>query len=150
MRTCFALLLGAGALLAAAPAAAADHQVRMLSSSPNGAMVFQPALIRVAPGDTVTFVPTHPTHNAESIPGIMPAGAAAFRGRMNQPIRVSFDRAGVYGYKCAPHVGMGMVGLVVVGNGGANLAAARQASLPGRARQVMTNLLNQAGRIASR
>lgn len=150
MRTCLVLLFGSAALAAAAPAAAADHQVRMLSSSLNGSMVFQPALIRVAPGDTVTFVPTHPTHNAESISGMMPAGATPFRGRMNQPVQVRFDRPGVYGYKCAPHLGMGMVGLVVVGNGGSNLAAARQASLPGRARQVMTNLLNQAARLASR
>src|SRR5688572_7161513 len=143
MRTPLLFLVGAAALLAAGPAAAANHEVRMLSSSPNGAMVFQPALVRVAPGDTVTFVPTHPTHNAETIPGIVPAGAAAFRGRMNQPVRVTFDRAGVYGFKCAPHFGMGMVGLVVVGNGSSNLAAARQASLPGRARQVMGNLLSQ-------
>ena len=150
MRSPLFFLVGAAALLAASPAVAANHEVRMLSSSPTGAMVFQPALVRVAPGDTVTFVPTHPTHNAESIPGMLPAGATAFRGRMNQPVRVTFDRAGVYGFKCAPHAGMGMVGLVVVGNGGSNLAAARQASLPGRARQVMGNLLNQAGRVASR
>jgi len=150
MRIPFAFLIGSAALLAASPALAADHQVRMLSSSPNGSMVFQPALIRVAPGDTVTFVPTHPTHNAESIPGMLPAGATVFRGRMNQPVRVTFDRAGIYGYKCAPHLGMGMVGLVVVGNGGTNLAAAQQVTLPGRARQVMGNLLTQASRLASR
>ena len=27
-----------------------------------------------------------------------------------------FDQAGIYGVKCAPHVGMGMVALVVVGD----------------------------------
>lgn len=146
MRKLVFLSIGSAALLAASPAFAADHVVRMLSSGPNGAMVFQPALTRVAPGDTVTFVPTHPTHNAESIAGMIPAGATAFKGRMNQPIRVTFSKAGVYGYKCAPHYGMGMVGVVVVGNGAANLAQARQASHPGRARQVMGTLLAQSGR----
>ena len=150
MRTALAFVLGSAALLAASPALAANHRVQMLTTSANGSMVFQPAIIRVAPGDTVTFVPTQPTHNAESIPGMLPAGAATFRGRMNQPVTVTFDRPGVYGYKCAPHLGMGMVGLVVVGNGGSNLAAARNVSLPGRARQVMGNLLNQASRFASR
>ena len=150
MRKALAFLIGSAALLGASPALAANHRVQMLTTSANGSMVFQPAIIRVAPGDTVTFVPTQPTHNAESIPGIMPAGATAFRGRINQPVTVTFDRAGVYGYKCAPHLGMGMVGLVVVGNGGTNLAAARAVSLPGRARQVMGNLLNQAARFASR
>ena len=146
MRTPFYLLIAAAAVLTASPSLAANHTVRMLNRGTGGAMVFEPALIRVAPGDTVTFVPSNPSHNAEIIPGMLPAGATPFRGAMNRPIQVRFDRAGVYGYKCMPHYGMGMVGVVVVGNAGANLAAARQASHPGRARQVMGNLLAQAGR----
>ena len=140
MRKSLFLLAGMAAMAWTGPALARDHVVRMLTSSPNGSMVFEPSVIRVAPGDRVTFVPTHPTHNAESIPGMMPAGATAFRGRMNQPVTVTFSRAGVYGYKCAPHYGMGMVGVVIVGNPG-NLAAARQISHPGRARQIMQRLL---------
>ena len=146
MRMRFKILIAAAAMMAASPSLAANHTVRMLSSGPSGAMVFSPSLIRVAPGDTVTFVPTHPTHNAESIAGMVPAGATPFRGAMSRPVTVTFTRAGVYGYKCTPHFGMGMVGVVVVGNNPSNLAAARQAALPGRARQVMGNLLAQAGR----
>ena len=141
MRKTLILVAGFAAMIAAGPAFARNHEVRMLSSSPAGSMVFQPAVIRIAPGDSVTFVPTQPSHNAESIPGMMPAGATAFRGRINQPITVTFSRAGVYGYKCAPHLAMGMVGVVVVGNP-TNLAQARQVSLPGRARQVMQRLLS--------
>ena len=140
MRKSVFLIAGAAALMWTSPALARDHEVRMLSSSPAGAMVFAPGVIRVAPGDRVIFVPTHPTHNAESIPGMMPAGATAFRGRMNQPVTVTFTKPGVYGYKCAPHYGMGMVGVVIVGNP-TNIAAARQVSHPGRARQVMQRLL---------
>ena len=44
------LALGGLALVAAAPASAADHKVQMLTKG--GAMVFQPALVKVAPGDT--------------------------------------------------------------------------------------------------
>jgi len=146
MRTPLYLVLGAAALAAASPSFAANHTVRMLNRGAAGAMVFEPALVRVAPGDTVTFVPSNPSHNAESIAGMTPTGAQPFRGAMNRPTTVRFDRAGVYGYKCMPHYGMGMVGVVVVGNGAANLPAARQVSHPGRARQVMTNLLGQVGR----
>ena len=53
MRKLAFLSIGTVALLAATPSFAADHVVRMLSSGPSGAMVFQPALTRVAPGDTV-------------------------------------------------------------------------------------------------
>ncbi len=152
MRTSLLVVLGSLAVAAAGPAFAADHVVRMLNNGPGGAMVFSPSVLRVAPGDRVTFVPTDRSHNAESIPGMLPAGAAPFRGAINQPITVTFSRPGVYGYKCLPHYGMGMVGVVIVGNPAANIAAARQVGHPGRARQVMTGLLNQAAapRTASR
>lgn len=137
------LLVGAVAAIAmASPAMAADHVVHMLNKGKAGMMVFEPALLKVAPGDTVTFVPTDKSHNAESIAGMIPAGAQAFKGKMNQPVKVTFSKPGLYGYKCLPHYGMGMVGVVVVGNAG-NVAAAQQVSHPGKAKQVFTGLLNQ-------
>ena len=54
-------------------------------------MVFEPALSKVAVGDTVTFIPTDKGHNAETIPGMMPEGAKAFKGKINQEIAVTFD-----------------------------------------------------------
>ena len=144
MRTSFILLGGMALAAMTAPAGAANHQVQMLSKG--GAMVYSPAVVKVAPGDTVTFVPTHPTHNAESITGMLPPGAKPFKGAMNKPVTVKFDQAGVYGYKCLPHYGMGMVGVVVVGKAAPNLAAAQQVSHPGRAKQVMQGLLAQGAR----
>ena len=132
-----------GAAMLATPAAAADHVVKMLNKGKAGMMVFEPALVKVAPGDTVTFVPTDKSHNAESIAGMLPAGAAPFKGKMNQPIKVIFAKPGVYGYKCLPHYGMGMVGVVVVGNPNANLAAAQAVGHPGKAKQVFGGLLTQ-------
>lgn len=138
------LIAGAAAAVAlASPAAAADHVVKMLNKGKAGMMVFEPALVKVAPGDTVTFVPTDKSHNAESIAGMVPAGASAFKGKMNQPVTVTFSKPGVYGYKCMPHYGMGMVGVVVVGNPSANLAAAQKVGHPGKAKQVFGSLLNQ-------
>ena len=75
----FTLFAGAAAAIAlASPASAADHVVKMLNKGKAGMMVFEPALVKVKPGDTVTFVPTDKSHNAESIAGMMPAGAVAF------------------------------------------------------------------------
>ncbi|MEO7504264.1 MAG: pseudoazurin [Sphingomicrobium sp.] len=143
---------GAVAVLAiAGPAAAADHVVKMLNQGKAGMMVFEPALVKIAPGDTVTFQPIDKIHNAESIPGMVPAGAQAFKGRMGQPLTVKLSKPGLYGYKCLPHYGMGMVGVIVVGNSSANFAAAQAVGHPGRAKQVMTSLLNQSQtRTASR
>ena len=136
------LLAGTVAALAiASPAAAKDHQVKMLNQGARGAMVFEPALIKVAPGDTVTFVATDKGHNAEIISGMIPAGAAPFKGKMNQNLTVKFSKPGVYGYKCLPHYGMGMVGAVIVGNPGANAAQAKSVSHPGKAKQVFAQLI---------
>ena len=137
-------LLVAGAMIAlaaASPAAAKDVQVKMLNKGANGAMVFEPALVRIAPGDTVTFVATDKGHNAEIISSMMPAGAAPFKGKMNQTFTVKFSKPGVYGYKCLPHYGMGMVGAVMVGNPAANAAQAKAASHPGKAKTVFAGIL---------
>ncbi len=50
----------AAVLLLSAPAlsVAADFEVKMLNKGAEGAMVFEPAGLKVAPGDTVTFTPT--------------------------------------------------------------------------------------------
>ncbi|MEX0758044.1 MAG: pseudoazurin, partial [Tistlia sp.] len=126
-----ALLLGLTAGTGAA--FAADHEVQMLNRGEAGMMVFEPAYLEVAPGDTVTFVPTDASHNAETIDGMLPAGAEAFVGKMNKAVTVTFETEGVYGYKCKPHLPMGMVGVVVVGDPAANLAEAGEAKLPGKA-----------------
>src|SRR3546814_19312979 len=87
-------------------------------------MVFEPAYLQVEPGDTVTFEPTNKGHNAETIPGMVPDGAEAFKGKFSQAISVTFATEGVYGYKSLPHYALGMVGVVVVGDPAANIEAA--------------------------
>jgi pseudoazurin len=132
------------ALVGAAPAPAPRQwQVQMLNKGPDGQlMVFSPAKLAIAPGDSVKFVATDKGHNAESIAGMIPAGATPFKGAINQEIVVKFDRAGMYGYKCLPHLGLGMVGVIQVGNA-ANRAQlqAEAAKLPGIGKKRMTALL---------
>jgi pseudoazurin len=142
------LAIGAGTLLAAlalaaSPAAAKEHQVKMLNKGSDGSlMVFEPAFIRIAPGDTVKFLATQKGHNAESVAGMAPAGGTTFKGKINEEIVVRFNKPGVYGYKCLPHTGMGMVGVVQVGAAGnkAQAAAAAQ-KLPGMGKKRMNDLL---------
>lgn len=139
-RVILMLAAAAAAIGAASPAAAAEHIVKMLNKGTTGPMAFEPALVKIAPGDTVRFVPTDKSHNAETIPGMLPAGATAFKGKINQELKVTLTKPGVYGVKCLPHYGMGMVGLIVVGKPDSNLAAAQKVSHPGRAKQVMASL----------
>ena len=129
------------ALAVANPAAAKDYQVKMLNKGNGRTMVFSPEVVKIAPGDTVTFIATDKGHNAEIISTMMPAGAAPFKGKMNQNLTVKFTKPGVYGYKCLPHYGMGMVGVVYVGNSPTNLDQAKAVGHPGKAKQVFASIL---------
>jgi pseudoazurin len=74
---------------------------------------------------------------------MLPEGAQPFAGKMNQEITVTFDVPGLYGYQCKPHLGMGMVGLIQVGDDASNAAAieAATAALPGKAKRRLADLL---------
>ena len=135
-----ALLAGA-----ASPAFAANHEVQMLNKGADGAMVFEPAQVQVAPGDTVTFIPTDKSHNAETIKEILPEGAEPFKGKINDEIVVTFTEPGAYGVKCLPHLGMGMVALVVVGDAPPNLDQAKDAKLPKKARDRLDAAIAELG-----
>ncbi|SMC73627.1 pseudoazurin [Rhizobium sp. RU36D] len=138
MKSLIAKLVAAAVVTAVLPALAqaADFEVHMLNKGAQGAMVFEPAGLKIAPGDTVTFVPTDKSHNAESIKGMIPDGAAEFKGKMSESIKVTFDVPGLYGVKCSPHVGMGMVAAILVGDApAANQAAFDAEKLPKKARE---------------
>ena len=129
-----------GAVMAMAGGAnAAEVEVKMLNKGTEGLMVFEPALVKVAPGDTVKFVSTDKGHNAESIKGMLPDGGVTFIGKMGEDVAVKFDQAGIYGVKCAPHYGMGMVAMVVVGTPG-NEEQAKAVPQVGKAKQVFAAL----------
>ena len=134
----------AGVMLGALSAGAAEHEVKMLNKGAEGAMVFEPSLLTIAPGDTVRFLATDKGHNVLSIEGMAPNGAAPFSGKMNQDITVTFDKPGVYGFECKPHYGMGMVGLVVVGDP-VNLTEAKAVPQKGKAKKRFEQLLETVG-----
>ena len=102
-------------VVAANFAVAAEHTVEMKNKGEGGIMVFEPVVLHVAVGDTVTFVPTDAGHNSETVDGLMPEGATPWKGGNGQSITVTVDKEGVYVYKCLPHSVMAMVGVIVAG-----------------------------------
>jgi pseudoazurin len=130
-------------VLAGDAARAAEVKVKLLNKGSDGAMmVFEPALVKIAPGDTVKFVSTDKGHNAETIKGMLPEGAAPFQGKNGEDVSVKFDQEGVYGMKCLPHYGMGMVAMVVVG-APTNLDQAKAVPQVGKAKQVFATLFDK-------
>ena len=140
--TAFALT---GSLAWAGTAAAETHQVQMLTKGPTGEMhVFEPAFLKVQPGDTVTFVPGDKGgHNSEIIKDAIPDGAEGWKGKINKEVSVTLTQPGLYAFKCLPHLPLGMVGLIQVGEEAPNLDAVMAAKLPPKAKERMNAYLGQ-------
>jgi plastocyanin len=82
----------------------------------------QPATVTVKAGEAVTWVnnagfPHNIVFDEDAVPDGVNAEAISREDYLNAPgetFKVTFDKAGTYGYYCEPHQGAGMVGKVVV------------------------------------
>lgn len=102
------------ALLCAGGVEAVEHEIRMVTTGA-GEMRLEPDFVQAEPGDTIRFRPVDPTHNAETIRGMIPDGADPFKGGISEDLSVTLTQEGVYGIVCKSHYAVGMVMLVVVG-----------------------------------
>lgn len=116
--TAFAL---ASTFLNAAPAHAADYEVKMGSDA--GLLVFQPADLTIQSGDTVTWVnnklaPHNVIFDASSTPGGKEVADKLSHDQLTfaagESYSSTFTEPGTYSYFCAPHRGAGMVGKITV------------------------------------
>ena len=110
------LIAASLAALLLAPAAFAENfEVKMLNKGTEGAMVFEPAFVKAAVGDTVTFIATDKGHNVEGIDDMLPEGVEGFKSKMGEEYVLTLTAEGLYGVKCTPHYTMGMVALILAG-----------------------------------
>lgn len=140
-------LTGVAMFVASAPALADEHVISMKNQGADGAMVFEPAYVSAKVGDTVRFVPTDKSHNAAPIDGMIPSGLKLPAGAINAEYVVKLTKPGLYGIKCTPHYGMGMVALIKAGTGKAPNAAqanAAAAKIPPLAAKRLKPLLAKA------
>ncbi|MCT4656839.1 MAG: pseudoazurin [Cohaesibacter sp.] len=142
-----AFLFGLALLgLSFSPASASAETVivKMLSNHPDNPRsrnLFLPQVIHIQPGDVVRFVPTDPSHNVESIEGLMPEGSEKFKSKLSVEYEQTFDKAGIYPYKCTPHYAMGMVGLVIVGDAKPDIELFKAKKMPRRAAKKFKKML---------
>ena len=120
---------------------AENYEVKMLNQGSEGYMVFEPSVLKIKKGDSVTFVPTDAAHNSASIEGMIPSGASKWNGKLSQNITVTFDVEGLYGYQCTPHAMMAMVGMIQVGENKSNLESVKAA-----AQKIKTTFVMNQGR----
>jgi pseudoazurin len=139
-------MLAASIAFSALPAFSAEIEIKMLNKGSDGQpMVFEPAAVKVAPGDTIKFVVTDKGHDAASIAGLVPEGVDAIKGKINQELSFVADKPGAYVFKCTPHFGMGMVALIVVGDAPANIDAVKAAKMPKKAKDRLNAEITKLG-----
>lgn len=129
-----------------------EHATVTMTSTDAGEH-FEPHIVRVQPGGTVTWELEGGVHTATAYhpdydrPLRMPEGAtpwdSGMLGEAGTTFEHTFETEGVYDYFCAPHEAMGMIGSVVVGEPDAHGQPALedpQAEFPDTAREKHVSL----------
>lgn len=123
IRTTAALFLVTFSLVTAlAPRAAQaeEHIVQIISDLDSMRFTFEPRIVIIKPGDTVTWVNQEAIdHNIVTYPDGFPAGATGFESpylaEKGERWSHTFTLGGSYEYHCIPHLLMGMHASVIVG-----------------------------------
>ena len=122
---------------------AADMTIDMLNKDANGnKMVYSKEVAKVAVGETITWLPASKGHNVEIIAA--PDGFDIPKKSKNgKEVSITFEVPGIYYYWCTPHKGMGMIGLVVVGDDTSNKDKIAKAKALGKSKKKLKKLLSQ-------
>jgi len=94
-------------------------------------------------GDTIEWLPKNEGHNVEFLAGPK-MNDLPNNSKINEPHSVLFKIPGVYLYGCTPHLNMGMLGLIIVGNNFQNLEEVNKIELSYVANSVLDRLIRTA------
>ncbi|QDG76152.1 plastocyanin/azurin family copper-binding protein [Labrenzia sp. PHM005] len=106
----------AGYAMAAMSHRTVDQITNFSVSSASGMFQFAPNLVRIEPGETLTFLNSRGAHTVKSQKGFWPEGAPEVDITGQLEADVVFDTPGLYGVTCRRHGKYGMVMLVAVGD----------------------------------
>jgi pseudoazurin len=123
MKNILAAFLAVSVYMLPSFVSAADHVIEA------GARAFKNATLYVAEGDKVKFSKMA-SHNSVSVEGLIPDGATAWAGKLGENVAPALEKPGIYSYVCVPHIGFGMVGVIIVGDVSAeDIAAYKQKAM---------------------
>ena len=94
-------------------------------------------------GDTIEWLPKNEGHNVEFIVGPK-MDELPNNSKINESHSVLFKTPGIYLYGCTPHLNMGMLGLIIVGNDFHNLNEVNKIELSYVANSVLNRLIRTA------
>tara|TARA_B100001115_G_C15790558_1_gene389766 strand:+ start:526 stop:972 length:447 start_codon:yes stop_codon:yes gene_type:complete len=113
--------------------------IEMLNKKGKQKMIYSEEIARVQVGDTISWVPTSKGHNVQFVS--VPEGVEKIKSKLGKEVSYTFETEGVYLYLCTPHAGMGMIGLVLVGDSLENLDSVKKHKLMGKSKKKFKKLL---------
>ena len=123
-------------------------EVKMITE--DGGYHFEPHVVRVNVGGTVTFVNESGSHSATAYhpefdqPQLVPDGTDAWDSGLLMEAGATFEHTfeteGVYHYYCIPHESLGMIGSVIVGEPDAHEQVALEEPPAGKPERVREKL----------
>ena len=118
-----------------------DMTIDMLNKNADGErMVYSTEVVRVAVGDTITWLPASKGHNVHFISA--PDGVELVKSKMNKEFSFTFEKEGIYLYQCTPHKSMGMIALVIVGENTDNIDSdPKKQKVVGKSKKKLKKLL---------
>jgi pseudoazurin len=122
--------------------AAVDEVVHMLNVGPTGSRFrYDPMLSEIAVGGKILWKATTKGHNVEFM---VTPNNIKFKSKLHKSAGFTFTTPGIYTYKCTPHVAVGMIGVVVVGNDLSNMTEAfDDAAYYGQAKELIQDILGR-------
>ena len=123
------------------PSFSADQTIEMLNKLDKEFMVYSQKIVNIEVGDSVLWRATTKGHNVEFVE--MPEGVKKFKSKISKDAEYKFEIPGIYLYICTPHIAMGMIGLVVVGDDLSNLDNIKKAKMKGKSKKVFKELLKE-------
>ena len=130
-------------LLSSSYSFGAETVIEMLNRNGDEMMVFSKKVVHINVGDSVTWKATDKTHSVSFLQGAVPKGVAIYKSPFNQDAHYVFKTPGIYVYKCAAHYGMGMIGVVVVGDDQHNLDSIKALTLMPAPQKQLAKILAQ-------
>lgn len=120
------------------------NTIEMLNKRDDGSiMVYSVDVVKIAIGETITWVPKDKMHNVEMLKGPDSAKLPK-KSKFSKVFSMTFDVPGIYVYQCTPHAAMGMIGIVIVGDDISNKEAISNTRMMGKAKKKLVKLLEEA------
>jgi pseudoazurin len=116
-----------------------DSQVHVVTAQ---GLKYAPLVIVIAPGDTVAWE-NMSSHDTQAMEGLVPEGSEMWHSAMGENFQRTFMQEGIYIYKCTPHWGAAMGGVIIVGKP-VNLEAIKTATAKGAAKRLVKKAIQAA------